>query len=52
MSHRRLGVAHEDLLWRIRLEPGLIDVFSKIWGTDELLVSFGEEKIQKALTAI
>lgn len=47
-----LGVGHEDLLWRIRLEPGLIDVFTKIWGTDELLVSFGEDKIQKAFTAI
>ncbi|KAJ9113859.1 hypothetical protein QFC19_000052 [Naganishia cerealis] len=38
--YNALGVGHEDLLWRIRLEPGLIDVFSKVWGTDELLVSF------------
>ncbi|KAJ9101873.1 hypothetical protein QFC21_003213 [Naganishia friedmannii] len=38
--YNALGVGHEDLLWRIRLEPALIDVFSKIWGTDELLVSF------------
>lgn len=45
-----LGVAHEDLLWRIRLEPGLIDVFSKIWGTDELLVSFGKHYIIPIIT--
>jgi hypothetical protein len=38
----RLGAGHEDLLWRIRLEPALIDVFQQIWGTDELLVSLGK----------
>lgn len=35
-----MGVAHEDLLWRIRAEPALIQVFTELWGTDELLVSF------------
>ncbi|CAG9975580.1 unnamed protein product [Clonostachys byssicola] len=34
------GVVHEDFMWDIRLEPGIIDVFARIWGTDELLVSF------------
>jgi hypothetical protein len=44
-----LGVGHEDLLWRIRLEPELINVFAKIWGTDELLVSFGKRIAPKFL---
>jgi hypothetical protein len=37
-----LAVGHEDLLWSIRAEPELIKIFSELWGTDELLVSFGE----------
>nr|XP_031858563.1 uncharacterized protein CI109_006086 [Kwoniella shandongensis]KAA5525635.1 hypothetical protein CI109_006086 [Kwoniella shandongensis] len=36
----RHGVAHEQWVWDIRSEPALIDVFSKVWGTDELLVSY------------
>lgn len=27
-------------MWDARQEPGVIDAFAKIWGTDELLVSF------------
>lgn len=34
------GVSHEKFMWDARLEPGVIDAFAKIWGTDELLVSF------------
>ncbi|KAL2207085.1 phytanoyl-CoA dioxygenase [Sarocladium strictum] len=34
------GVVHERFMWDIRLEPRVIDVFAKLWGTDELLVSF------------
>ncbi|TDZ16494.1 hypothetical protein Cob_v010732 [Colletotrichum orbiculare MAFF 240422] len=34
------GVVHEKFIWDIRLEPGIIDVFAKVWGTDELIVSF------------
>ncbi|KAM0426392.1 hypothetical protein ACHAPT_008438 [Fusarium lateritium] len=34
------GVAHERFIWDIRLEPGIIDVFAKLWDTRELLVSF------------
>ncbi|KAH7007692.1 phytanoyl-CoA dioxygenase [Ilyonectria destructans] len=33
-------VAHEKFMWDARLEPGVLDAFSKIWGSDELLVSF------------
>ncbi|WVQ85842.1 hypothetical protein IAT38_008010 [Cryptococcus sp. DSM 104549] len=36
----RHGAAHEQFAWDIRSEQGVIDAFAKIWGTDELLVSF------------
>ncbi|KAJ5701954.1 hypothetical protein N7488_009502 [Penicillium malachiteum] len=32
--------AHEKYVWDGRMEPEIIDAFAKIWGTDELLVSF------------
>ncbi|CAK7200160.1 hypothetical protein SEUCBS139899_002851 [Sporothrix eucalyptigena] len=38
--YARYGLAHEQFVWDLRSEPALVDVFSKIWGTDELLVSF------------
>lgn len=34
------AVTHEDFAWAIRGEPGVIDAFEKIYGTDDLLVSF------------
>lgn len=34
------GVVHERFMWDIRLEPSIRAVFSRIWNTDELLVSF------------
>ncbi|KAE9575014.1 hypothetical protein CGCF415_v005081 [Colletotrichum fructicola] len=34
------GVVHEKSMWDIRLEPGVVDIFSKIWKTNELIVSF------------
>ncbi|KAH8755962.1 hypothetical protein F5882DRAFT_481916 [Hyaloscypha sp. PMI_1271] len=34
------AISHEKFVWDARLEPGVLDAFSKIWGTDELLVSF------------
>ncbi|EIW68060.1 hypothetical protein M231_04972 [Tremella mesenterica] len=36
----RNGVGHEQFVWDMRSEPALIDAFAKIWGTDQLLVSF------------
>ena len=33
-------VAHEKFMWDARMEPGVVDAFAKLWGTDELLVSF------------
>ena len=41
LFHRN-GAGQEQFAWDIRSEPGLIDAFAKIWGTDELLVSVGE----------
>ncbi|GAA6028944.1 hypothetical protein JCM8097_001518 [Rhodosporidiobolus ruineniae] len=38
MFHHSVG--HEAFLWELRQEPGLIESFAKLWGTDELLVSF------------
>lgn len=40
--YTRNGAGHEQFAWDIRGEPGVINAFAKIWGTDELLVSFGE----------
>lgn len=33
-------VVHEKFMWEARQEPGVIEPFAKIWGTQELLVSF------------
>jgi len=32
--------SHEKFVWESRTEPGVLDVFSKLWDTDELLCSF------------
>jgi hypothetical protein len=37
----RHGCGHEQFAWDLRSEPAVIDVFAKIWGTEELLVSPG-----------
>ncbi|KKK14656.1 hypothetical protein P175DRAFT_0484749 [Aspergillus ochraceoroseus IBT 24754] len=34
------AIAHEKFMWDARMEPGVVDAFAQIWGTDELLVSF------------
>ncbi|CAG8233886.1 unnamed protein product [Penicillium salamii] len=31
---------HEKWVWEARTEPGVLEPFAKLWGTDELLVSF------------
>lgn len=33
-------VAHEKFMWDARMEPGVLDTFSKLWDTEELLASF------------
>ncbi|KAL1891052.1 hypothetical protein Sste5346_007876 [Sporothrix stenoceras] len=34
------GACHEDFVWGVRSEPGVVDAFSKVYGTDDLIVSF------------
>ncbi|KAL4888813.1 hypothetical protein BDV59DRAFT_196176 [Aspergillus ambiguus] len=34
------AVTHEDFAWRIRTEPGVINVFQKVYGEKDLIVSF------------
>ncbi|KAF8864877.1 hypothetical protein BDZ45DRAFT_669251 [Acephala macrosclerotiorum] len=34
------SVQHERFIWEARQEPGVIEAFSKLWGTEKLLVSF------------
>ncbi|EAT76527.2 hypothetical protein SNOG_16155 [Parastagonospora nodorum SN15] len=45
---------HEKFVWEARTEPKVVDVFTKLWGTDELLCSFDGMNItlprQKDLT--
>ncbi|KAL2857316.1 hypothetical protein BJY01DRAFT_242388 [Aspergillus pseudoustus] len=32
--------AHEKFMWDARVEPGIVEPFEQLWGTNELLVSF------------
>lgn len=34
------GVPHEAFMWDIRTSPGIRDAYSKVWNTDDLVVSF------------
>ncbi|KAL2700643.1 hypothetical protein AAEP93_007462 [Penicillium crustosum] len=34
------SVTHEKFMWDARMEPKVLEAFAKLWGTDELLVSF------------
>ncbi|KAF2488546.1 phytanoyl-CoA dioxygenase [Lophium mytilinum] len=33
-------VAHEKFMWDARMEPGVLDAFALLWGTENLLASF------------
>lgn len=39
------AVVHEKFMWDLRQEPSIIAAFAKIWGTEELLVSFDSVNI-------
>lgn len=39
-TYENYGVIHERFMWEARMEPGVLDAFAKVWGTNELLVSF------------
>ncbi|KAH7107121.1 hypothetical protein BKA62DRAFT_753892 [Auriculariales sp. MPI-PUGE-AT-0066] len=34
------GVGHEQFMWDLRSEPNLVAQFSKLWGTEDLLVGY------------
>lgn len=34
------GIAHEDFLWGIRQEPGVVEAFERVYDTQDLIVSF------------
>ena len=38
-------VVHEKFMWDIRQEDGIITPFTKVWGTDKLIVSFDSVNI-------
>ncbi|OJZ85436.1 hypothetical protein ASPFODRAFT_165485 [Aspergillus luchuensis CBS 106.47] len=38
--YSRYGVGHEQFVWDLKSEPGLVEKWEQIWGTRELLVSF------------
>ncbi|OJJ07528.1 hypothetical protein ASPVEDRAFT_88776 [Aspergillus versicolor CBS 583.65] len=42
------GVTHEKWVWDIRGEPGVVDSFAKVYGDDDLIVSFDVVNVQFA----
>ncbi|CAK7213977.1 hypothetical protein SEUCBS140593_002031 [Sporothrix eucalyptigena] len=36
----KYGIGHEQFVWDLKSEPGLVDKFEKVWGTKKLLVSY------------
>ncbi|OJJ08889.1 hypothetical protein ASPVEDRAFT_48021 [Aspergillus versicolor CBS 583.65] len=34
------GIGHEQFVWDLKSEPGLVEKWEQIWGTSDLLVSF------------
>ncbi|GMK59661.1 hypothetical protein CspeluHIS016_0802670 [Cutaneotrichosporon spelunceum] len=49
--YHRYGVSHEQFAWDIRSEPGVIDAFAKLWGTDELGVSYDSVNISLPISS-
>lgn len=39
-------------MWDLKSEPGLIEKFAQIWGTEELLVSYGKMSTANCLPII
>eukprot|EP01119_Soliformovum_irregulare_P013448 TRINITY_DN3574_c1_g2_i1.p1 TRINITY_DN3574_c1_g2~~TRINITY_DN3574_c1_g2_i1.p1 ORF type:complete len:242 (+),score=67.02 TRINITY_DN3574_c1_g2_i1:111-836(+) len=44
------GIGHQQFLWDARCEPAIIDIFSTIWDTKELLVSFDGANLSRPST--
>jgi hypothetical protein len=34
------GIQHEQFVWDIRTEPGVVNAFATLWGTEKLVSSF------------
>lgn len=34
------GAPHESFTWGVRSEPGVVGAFEKVYGTEDLIVSF------------
>lgn len=41
LTELSFSFAHAQFVWDCKSEPGVRDIFAKIWGTDKLTVSFG-----------
>lgn len=39
-TFKTYGIAHEKFMWDARMEPGVLDAFAHLWGTEDLLASF------------
>ncbi|KAJ9092027.1 hypothetical protein QFC21_007007 [Naganishia friedmannii] len=42
------GVCHEDTVWQVRQEPGVMGAFETVYGTEDLIVSFDAVNISFA----
>lgn len=40
------GLPHEDFVWGIRSEPGVVSAFEKIYDDEDLIVSFDAVNFQ------
>lgn len=40
------GVSHEDFVWQVRCEPGVVGAFEKVYDTKDLIVSFDVVNVQ------
>ena len=39
-------------MWDAKTEPGVVDIFEQIWGTDKLTVSYGKRLVQLVLVVL
>ena len=39
-------------MWDAKTEPGVVDIFEQIWGTDKLTVSYGKPLVQLVLVVL
>mmetsp|Transcript_11426 Transcript_11426/g.34340 ORF Transcript_11426/g.34340 Transcript_11426/m.34340 type:complete len:460 (+) Transcript_11426:89-1468(+) len=44
---KRLEVAHQDFVWKMRSDPRITAVFAALWGTDALLSSFDSINVMR-----